>query len=124
MDERDAFVRGTLLGASAVAAVAVVGCALWSRWDWAAGFAVGALISLGNFTLIARAIAGGAAEDGGRASHKAWRGALFRFGITGAVLIAALLIFRVSLPALVAGLVVTQVTMIALWLVRAMRALD
>jgi len=35
----------------------------------------------------------------------------------------ALLVFRVSLPALVAGLLITQVTMIALWLVRAMRSL-
>jgi hypothetical protein len=52
-----------------------------------------------------------------------WKGALFRFAISGAVLIAALLVLRVSLPALVAGLLMTQVSMIAFWLMRALRAL-
>jgi len=123
LDERDAFVRGTLLGAAAVAVVGVVGLALWGRWTWAAGFAVGALISLGNFRLIAHAVGGVVGSEGGRAAHTLWKGALFRFGIAGAALVVALLVFRVSLPALAAGLLITQVTMIALWLVRAMRSL-
>jgi hypothetical protein len=123
LDERETFVRGTLLGAAAVGGVAVVGLALWGRWAWATGFAVGALISLGNFQLIARAVGGVVGLEGGRATNTLWKGALFRFGIAGAVLVVALLVFHVSLPALVAGLLITQVTMIALWLARAMRSL-
>ena len=123
MSEREAFVRGTVLGAAAVAGVAVVGLALWGRWAWAVGFTVGALVSLGNFQLIAHAVGGVAGVESGRAATTLWKGALFRFGIAGAALVVALLVFRVSLPALVAGLLITQVTMIALWLVRAMRSL-
>lgn len=122
MSERETFVRATVLGAGAIAGVAVIGLALWGRWAWAIGFAVGALISLGNFQLIARAVEGVAA-DGGRPANTLWKGALFRFGIVGAALVVALLVFRVSLPALVAGLLITQVTMVALWLMRAMRSL-
>ena len=122
LSERETFVRATVLGAGAIAGVAVIGLALWGRSAWAIGFAVGALVSLGNFQLIARAV-GGVAVDGGRAANTLWKGALFRFGIVGAALVVALLVFRVSLPALVAGLLITQVTMIALWLMRAMRSL-
>lgn len=123
MNERETFVRATVLGAAAVAGVAVIGLAAWGRWTWAAGFAVGAVVSLGNFHLIARAVGGAAELQTGRAAGTLWKGALFRFGVAGAALILALLVFRVSLPALVAGLLITQLTMIALWLVRAMRSL-
>jgi hypothetical protein len=123
VDDRITFVRGTLLGAAAVAGAAVVGLATWGRWAWAFGFAVGALISLGNFQLIAHAVGGIAGPGGERAAATLWRGALFRFGISGVVLALALLAFRVSLPALVAGLLITQVTMVVLWLIRALRSM-
>lgn len=122
MSERETFVRSTVLGAAAVAAVAVVGLGAWGRWVWAVGFAVGALVSLGNFHLIARAVGGVTEMETGRAANTLWKGALFRFGLTGAVLVVALLVFHVSLPALVAGLLITQLAMIVLWLVRAMRS--
>ncbi len=123
MNERETFVRSTVLGAAVVAGVAVVGLVVWGRWAWALGFAVGALVSVGNFHLIARAVGGVAGVETGGAARTLWKGALFRFGAAGAALAAALLVFRVSLPALVAGLLLTQLTMIALWLVRAMRSL-
>ena len=47
-----------------------------------------------------------------------------RLAITGVLLVVALVVFRVSLPALVAGLLITQMTMITLWLMRALRSLD
>jgi hypothetical protein len=121
--DQDAFVRGTLMGAAAVVGAAVIGLGLWGRWAWAFGFAIGALISLGNFRLIVSAVGGVIGSDGTRAAHVLWKGALFRFAISGAVLIAALLVLRVSLPALVAGLLITQVSMIMFWLMRALRAL-
>jgi hypothetical protein len=123
LNERETFVRSTVLGAAAVAGAAVVSLAVWGPWAWAVGFAIGALVSLGNFQLIARAVGGVVEAEGGRAANTLWKGALFRFGVAGAVLVLALLVFRVSLPALVAGLLITQLTMIALWLVRAMRSL-
>jgi hypothetical protein len=123
LGERETFVRGTLLGAAAVAVTGTVALALLGHWVWATGFAVGALVSLGNFQLIARAVGGVAGVEAGRAASILWKGALFRFGISGAALVVALLVLRVSLPALVAGLLITQVTMITLWLVRAMRSL-
>jgi hypothetical protein len=122
VDDRITFVRGTLLGAAAVAGAAVVGLAAWGRWAWAFGFAVGALISLGNFQLIAHAVGGIAGLGGERAATTLWKGALFRFGISGVALAGALLVLRVSLPALVAGLLITQVTMVVLWLIRALRS--
>ena len=123
LSERETFVRGTLLGASAVSGAMTVGLALWGRWDWAVGFAAGALISLGNFQLIARAVTGMAGADAPRAGSALWKGALFRFAISGALLVVALLVLRVSLPALVAGLLITQVTMVVFWLVRTLRSL-
>jgi hypothetical protein len=123
LGEPETFVRRTLFGAAAVSGAIVIGLAVWGRGDWAVGFAAGALISLGNFQLIARAVGGVAGTEGARAANALWKGALFRFAISGALLVAALLLLRVSLPALVAGLLVTQVTMVVLWLFRAMRSL-
>ena len=122
VDDRDTFVRGTLLGAAGVASAVVVGLAAWSRWAWAFGFAVGALISLGNFHLIAHAVGGAMGLGGSRATTTLWKGALFRFGISGVALVVALLLLRTSLAALVAGLLITQVTMVVLWLIRASRS--
>jgi hypothetical protein len=123
LDEQATFVRGTLLSAAAVAAAGVVVLALLGRWGWATGFAVGALVSLGNFHLIVRAVSGLVPTPGARVVGAVWKGALFRLGIVGVVLAVALAVFRVSLPALAAGLLITQVTMITLWLLRALRSL-
>lgn len=123
MDEQATFVRGTLLSAAAVAAAGVAVLALLGRWAWAMGFAVGALVSLGNFHLIVRAVESLVPTAGARVVGTVWKGALFRLGIVGVVLAVALAVFRVSLPALAAGLLITQVTMIMLWLLRALRSL-
>ncbi len=102
----------------------MVGLAVLGRWAWAAGFTVGVLISLGNFHLIVRAVSGMVATAAARGAGVLWKGALFRLAITGVVLVVALVVFRVSLPALVAGLLITQMAMITLWLMRALRSLD
>jgi ATP synthase I chain len=123
LGERETFVRGTLLGAGAIAGAAAIGLALWGRGDWSVGFAAGALVSLGNFHLIARAVAGVTGVEGGRAASVLWKGALVRFAISAALLAVVLLVVRASLLALVAGLLMTQLTMIVLWLMRAFRSL-
>ncbi len=114
--------RGTLLGAAAVSGVCTIALALLGRWDWVAGFAVGALVSLGNFQLIVQAV-GGLMPAGARGAGALWKGSVFRLGIVGIALAAALILFRISFPALAAGLVVTQATMITLWLMRALRSI-
>ena len=116
MNEQAHFIRGTLTGAAAVAIVGTAALALLFGWISGAGFAAGALVSLGNFHLIARAVGGG--FQGGRTGGVLWKGSLFRLTIAGAALLLALLLLKGSLPALVAGLLITQITMIVLWLVQ------
>jgi len=124
LDDQATFARGTLGSAAAVGAAGVVGLAVLGRWAWAAGFAVGVLISLGNFHLIVRAVSGMIPTAASRVAGALWKGALFRLTITGVVLVVAIVVFRVSLPALVAGLLITQIAMITLWLMRALQSLD
>ena len=124
LDDQATFARETLGWAAAVGAAGVLGLAILGRWAWAAGFAIGALISLGNFHLIVRAVSGMIATAAAQGAGVLWKGAMFRLAITGVVLVVALVVFRVSLPALVAGLLITQMTMITLWLMRALRSLD
>jgi formate/nitrite transporter FocA (FNT family) len=121
VDDRERFIRNTLVIAAGIGAAGVVACLLLGRGGWAAGFGVGATISLGNFFLIARAVMG-VWEDAPEARGRLWKGALFRFGIVGVVLMGALLVLREALLALIAGLLLTQVAMIAWWAVRAFRA--
>jgi hypothetical protein len=99
--------------------VGVMGLALFGHGAWAVAFALGAAISLGNFWLIAQAV-GKLGEDG--AMPSIWKGSLFRFALVGATLVVALLVFRVDLIALAAGLLLTQVWMVGHWLVRTLIA--
>lgn len=123
LDDQATFARGTLGCAAAVGAAGVVGLAVLGRWAWAAGFAAGVLISLGNFHLIVRAVSGMIPTAAVQGAGVLWKGAMFRLAIIGVVLVVALVVFRVSLPALAAGLLITQMTMITLWLMRALRSL-
>ena len=124
LDDQATFARETLGWAAAVGAAGVLGLAILGRWAWAAGFAIGALISLGNFHLIVRAVRGTIPTAASQGAGVLWKGAIFRLAVTGVVLVVALIVFRVSLPALVAGLLITQMVMITLWLMRALRSLD
>lgn len=118
LNEREAFVRGSLWGAAIVGAAGVAGLALVGRGAWAAAFGLGAAISLGNVWLISRAVA--QLGDEGVALSAWWKGSLLRFVLVGLVLVAALLLFRLNLIALVAGLLLTQMWMVGDWLVRTM----
>ena len=63
-----------------------MGLAVLGRWAWAAGFAVGVLISLGNFHLIVRAVSGMIATAAAQGAGVLWKGAMFRLAIIGVVL--------------------------------------
>lgn len=82
------------------------------RWEWALGFAVGGGISLGNFSLIARAVAQG---TGGQALRPArvLRGSLLRLGLTGLALFLVVVYLPVNLIALAVGLLAVQVVVVA-----------
>lgn len=90
---------------------------LFGRTGWAVGFGVGAAVSLGNFHLITHAVKRLTDPDPGRASRHLWKGALFRFAIVGLVLLVAVVLLRVNVLALVAGLLLTQLIMVGIWLV-------
>lgn len=55
-NERERFVRGTLIGTSCIVAAALAAFAWLRMWDWALGFAVGALVSLVSFQLIVASV--------------------------------------------------------------------
>lgn len=122
LDERETFIRWTLVGALVVGAAGGLLLLLVGRPGWAVGFSLGAVVSLGNFHLITRAVERLTGGDTTQGSRHLWKGALFRFVIVGVVLFLAVAVLRVNILALLAGLVVTQLGMIAYWLLRSVRA--
>ena len=96
---------------------------LVGRPGWAVAFSLGAAVSLGNFHLIARAVRGLTEPDARPASRQLWKGALFRFVIVGIILFLAVVVLRVNVPALLAGLVLTQLGMLGYWLLRSARTI-
>ncbi len=119
MNEQADFIRGTVMGAALVAVAGGAVLVFVLGWQAGAAFVVGALVSLGNFQLIARAVAGGLS---GPAVSALWKGSLFRLVLAGAVLLVALLLLKGTWMALAGGLLVTQFAMIVLWLVQLQRA--
>jgi ATP synthase I chain len=117
LDEHDRFVKRTELGALALAAAGGLVLALLGRWGWAAGFLLGCAAILGNFLLIVRGVRGlVAGPPGALARRRAGVGAALRFLIAAAVLVLAVVVLRVNVLALLAGLVLTQFGMIVYWL--------
>jgi hypothetical protein len=121
LDERETFVRRTLVGALVVGAAGGMMLLLFGRAGWAIAFSLGAAVSLGNFHLITRAVGRLADPNPTQASRHLWKGALFRFAAVGIVLFLAVGVFRVNILALLAGLVITQLGMIMYWLWRSVR---
>ncbi len=95
---------------------------LVGRGAWAAAFGLGAALSLGNFHLITYAVRGLVERDASRASRHLWKGACLRFLIAGIALFLAVVVLRLNILALVTGLLLTQLAMIASWLLRSARA--
>jgi len=123
LDERETFVRRTLVGAVVVGAAGGMVLLLSGHPGWAVAFSLGAAVSLGNFHLITRAVRGLTEPEARPASRQLWKGALFRFIIVGVILFLAVVVLRVNVLALLAGLVLTQLGMIGYWLVRSVRTI-
>ncbi len=110
------------MGAFVVGAAGTVILLLCGRTGWALGFGLGAAVTLGNFHLITHAVARLTDPDPGKASRHLWKGALSRLAIVGTVLFVAVVVLRVNVLALLAGLLLTQLVMVGIWLLRSMRA--
>lgn len=92
------------------------------RPGWAVGFAVGALLSLGNFQLICRAVARLVVPGTeGRRRHL-WKGSFLRFVIVGLALFVSVRYLGVDPIGIALGLVVSQVGMIGFWVAHGLRA--
>ncbi len=121
MDERERFVRATFTGALFATVAGALALTVAGRPAAALAFLVGAGISLINFRLIATAV-GALDLDAPRAGWgELWKGGLVRFGIAGAMLFLALVVFRVSFLPLVAGLLLAQFWMLGHWLWTSLR---
>lgn len=112
------------MGAALTGAAGTALLWLLGRPGWAAGFGLGAAVSLGNFHLITRAVVRVTDLDTRRASGHLWKGALFRFAIVAIVLLVAVMVFRANVLALLAGLLATQLVMIGCWVVRSVQAIS
>jgi hypothetical protein len=112
------------MGAIVVGAAGGTVLLLSGHPGWAVAFSLGAAVSLGNFHLITRAVRGLTEPDSRPAARHLWKGALFRFIIVGIALFLAVVVLQVNVLALLAGLVLTQLGMIAYWLVRSARTLS
>ena len=113
MEERERFVRGTLAGALGAIAAGLAAFGLFRMWDWALGFAVGALVSLVSFQLIVASVARfmGQAASRARGRRSWWAMSLLR--LLGAVVLLLLVIryLPINLIGLALGLLAVQLGM-------------
>lgn len=112
MDEQRELLRRVALGALTLLAGGGGLLLALGRWDWALGFAVGGGISLGNFSMIAQAVAQGS-RDAALRPARVLRGSLLRLGLTGLVLFLVVVYLPVNLIALALGLLAVQVVVVA-----------
>ncbi|HEV8663467.1 MAG TPA: ATP synthase subunit I [Candidatus Methylomirabilis sp.] len=112
MDEQRELLRRVARGALWLVVGGGALLAALGRWQWALGFAVGGGISLGNFSLIARAVAQASGEQVLRPA-RVLRGSLFRLGLTGLALFLVVIYLPVNLIALASGLLAVQVVVVA-----------
>ena len=120
MEERERFVRGTLVATGGVVASGLAAFGLFRLWEWALGFAAGALVSLGSLRLIVATVARfteqPSAERRGRRSW--WIGSLVRLLAAAALLFLVVRYLPVNLIGLALGLLAVQIGMGGYLLVR------
>lgn len=120
MDERERFVRGTLVGALGLVAAGLIGFGLFRMWDWALGLAAGALVSLLSLRLIVASVIRftehPASRPRGRRSW--WAGSLLRLLAVAIILLGVILYLPVNLVGMALGLLAAQLGMGGYLLVR------
>lgn len=120
MDERERFVRGTLLGALGLVVAGLVTFGLLRMWGWALGLAAGALVSLLSFKLIVVSVVRftehPAPRSRGRRSW--WVRSLFRLLGVAIILVLMIVYLPVNLIGMALGLLAVQLGMGGYLLVR------
>lgn len=113
MEERERFVRGTLVGTLGTVAAGLAAFGFFRMWDWALGFASGALVSLISFQLIAASVARftdpSVSRRRGRRSWWGW--SLIRLLGAAAILFLVVAYLPVNLIGLALGLLAVQLGM-------------
>ena len=94
---------------------------LLGREDWAWGFFLGFLASLGNFQLIAHAVARIMEPQRVKRPKYLWKGSFFRIILLGLFLFLALKFLRADLFALAFGLLLGQMSLLGLLVVQGIK---
>lgn len=120
MNERELFVRGTLVSALGLVVVGLVGFGLFEKWDWALGLATGALVSLLSFRLIVQTVVRLTEREAPRSrGQQYWwvRSILRLFGV--AVIVFFVIVYLpVNLIGMALGLLAVQLGMGGYFVVR------
>lgn len=122
MNEREQFVRGTLVGALGLVVAGLVGFGLFRKWDWAWGLATGALVSLFSFRLIVQTVVRLTERQAPRSRGKPYwwvRSVLRLFGV--AVIVFFVIVYLpVNLIGMALGLLAVQLGMGGYFVVRSL----
>jgi len=122
MEERERFVRGTLVATGGVVASGLAAFGLFRLWGWALGFAAGALVSLGSFRLIVATVARFTEQPSSerRGQRGWWVGSLVRLLAAAGLLFLVVRYLPVNLIGLALGLLAVQIGMGGYLLVRSL----
>lgn len=122
MNERERFVRGTLVAALGLVVAGLAGLGFFRMWEWALGLAAGALVSLLSFRLIVASVIHftehPALRPRGRGSW--WARSLLRLVGVAMLLLVVIIFLPVNLIGMALGLTVVQLGMGGYLLVRAL----
>ncbi len=120
MEERERFVRGTLVGTLGAVAVGLTAFGFFGMWDWALGFASGALVSLASFQLIVASVARFTERPvpKGHGKAKWWAWSLLRLLGAAVALFLVVSYLPVNLIGVALGLAAVQLGMGGYFIVR------
>lgn len=112
-NERERFVRGTLVGALGLVVAGFGGFGLLGMWDWALGLATGAFVSLLSFGLIVLSVIRLTERPASRSRGQRYWGIRFLLRILGVAIIVLIVIvyLPVNLVGMALGLLAAQLGM-------------
>ena len=120
MNEREQFVRGTLVGALGLVVAGLVGFGLFGKWDWALGLATGALVSLFSFRLIVLSVVRLTERPAPRSRGQRywWVRSLLRLLGVAIIVLLVIMYLPVNLIGMALGLLAVQLGMGGYFIVR------
>ncbi|MFN3477323.1 MAG: ATP synthase subunit I [Candidatus Methylomirabilales bacterium] len=115
-------IQGTIRGVLLISLGGAGLLLLLGKGDWAWGFFLGFLASLGNFQLMAHAVARIMGPERVTRPKYPWGGSFFRLILLGLFLFLALKFLKADLFALAFGLLLGQVSILGLLVVQGVKA--